>query len=125
MKIGERVSNMCLSIFMVETFGYDSARTNQGTLRRTIASEVKHCLGSLHTGKASARRVLIDRESSPTVDQHLDNLLEASPAHLRPKRRVCISEKGPVVDSQTDHRWGLICEGPIFFHVLTSSITIN
>ena len=48
MKNGERVTMRCLSCFMVEMFGYDSLNTNQGPLRRTLASGVKNCLGSVH-----------------------------------------------------------------------------
>ena len=48
MKICGTVSNMCLSRFMVEIYGYESPRTNQGTLRRTSASGVKYYLCSVH-----------------------------------------------------------------------------
>ena len=48
MKINGMVSNMCLSKFMVEISGYDSSRTNQGTLRRNLARWSNHYLGTVH-----------------------------------------------------------------------------
>ena len=39
MKIGVMVSNRFLNCFMVETFGYDSPKTNQGLLSRTLVFE--------------------------------------------------------------------------------------
>ena len=47
-KIGGRVSNMGLSLFIVENSRYDSPRTNEYPLRRVLAVGVKHCLGSVH-----------------------------------------------------------------------------
>ena len=35
-KIYGKVDNMCLSYFMVETSGYESQKTNQEPLRRTL-----------------------------------------------------------------------------------------
>ena len=37
MNFGGKVLNMYLSVFTIEISGYDSPRTNQGPLRRTLA----------------------------------------------------------------------------------------
>ena len=52
MKLGGRVHNMCLVLFVVETYGYDFPRTNQGPLRRTLAHSRQHCLDSVQPREA-------------------------------------------------------------------------
>ena len=64
MKIGVRVDNRCLSCFMVETSGYESPRTNQGNLKRTLVFEETGPGQWASTGPPTVR-VWTDRASIP------------------------------------------------------------
>ena len=99
MKIDGRVDNMCLSLFVVETSVYESPRTNQGPLRRTLARWSQYCLGSVHPRDA------ID---DPCVDQwevvsnHLPKLINfvgsLSYTSLYQEPQMCRMEKAWSVD---------------------------
>ena len=73
MKLGGRVHNMCLVLFVVETYGYDFPRTNQGPLRRTLARRRQQRMGSVQPRKARdgscVDRWGIDAKLHPTLSK--------------------------------------------------------
>ena len=71
MKLGGRVHNMCLVLFVVETYGYDFPRTNQGPLRRTLAFWCKGLPGQCAPTRGIDGRRLVDGASMPSINQHL------------------------------------------------------
>ena len=120
MKIYGRVYNMCLSWFMVKTFGYESLSTNPRSLRRSFARGVEHCLSSVYPQKRTSGMCVDRRDIDDNCRPTLRNFFGGAYLHsLWPNQWVCSTEEGPVVHSQTDRQWGLVYEGPIFLHVLT------
>ena len=86
---------MCLSIFMNEMFRYESPWRNQGPLKRTLASGVKHYIGSVHPRKG------VDGASMPTFDQNIDNLLYFLNCTVSEQSDECASRRR---DQSSTHR---------------------
>ena len=74
---------------MVKTSSYDSSRTNQGPLRRTLARWRQHNLGNVQPRKGNRRGI------NSNVDQHLEILLDSLTCTVSYKEDRCEAWKTP------------------------------
>ena len=102
MKIGGMVANMCLSLLIVETNGYDSPRTIKGNLRRILACWNQHCLGSVHPRDVIHDPCVDLREVVANSLPTLEIFLDPSPAHVSYHNHGCAVRRRP--GSSTDTR---------------------
>ena len=127
MKLGGRVSNMCLSSFMVETSRYDYPRTNQGPLRRNFTRWIQTLAGQCAPTKGNRRAVgwLMGNQchtSNKTYPNHLGTFYSQSLNLLR----MCGTERGgwPSIDPRSVDS-GVVCECQNKTLFLLSSFSIQ